>query len=202
MTMNRLCMYLLIVYVQYDVSSFDSIVKSDPLISCVWSLALTFQIELSKAILSTTFTYSTVIPMAFFIHTKAANLIPVTNTSRFTDVTWRISNEAFQMRHFKVKPVPSDTPISQFNKPVVLYFSLHVFHTISIAVTWWRRLHQELLLRPKFHSILPIQWHLSRHKVALFNVILSRTYYGSYNNFSFHELFVAISRVSWVETYE
>jgi hypothetical protein len=120
----------------------------DPLISSVWSLALTFQIRAFKKAISVLrlrilrwFQSSSFMPRA--------NLILVTNTSRFTDVTWRISNEGFQMKHFKVKPVPWYTLLVNSINQLSL-FQLNAryppSHCLYDEKAYGTR--QELLLRP------------------------------------------------------
>jgi hypothetical protein len=78
-------------------SSFDSIVKSRTrwlALSEAWHSPSKFELSKSN---SQYYVHSTVIPWPSSFMPRRANLIPVTNTSRF----YSMSHEGFQMKHFK-----------------------------------------------------------------------------------------------------
>jgi hypothetical protein len=183
-------------------SSFDSIVKSRTrwlALSEAWHSPSKFELSKSN---SQYYVHSTVIPWPSSFMPRWANLIPVTQyLALLLDVTWRISNEGFQMKVFKVKVPRYTLLVNSINQ---LYFSSmlgiqpSLFH---IAVYDGRLIHDKSCYYAP-NSI----------RSCLFNDIFQGTgrtlqrnpfshRYGSYNNFS-PELLVAISGLSWVKTYE
>jgi hypothetical protein len=99
------------------------------------------------------------------------------------------------MKDFKVKPVPRYTP-SQFNKPVVPFFQLNARYSKTSLLPFDGRLvHDKSCYAP--NSIRSCLFNdIFQGTRSHSSVILSLAHrYGSYNNFSFHELLVAISGV-------